>query len=113
MEYYQVQTPASTSSAKAEQPAAVQDDLEIDAAQGGRDKVRCIHLSALCDVWRYRHTAAQSTSDSCECPYPLLVSVTEFSGFPFVVTIASILVQLISGPGTHTRPPPLSLQQCD
>lgn len=84
MEYYQVQTPASTSGAKAEQPAAVQDDLEIDAAQGGRDKVRCIHLSALCDVWCYRHTAAQSTSDSCECPSPLLVSISNLQDVPLL-----------------------------
>lgn len=61
MEYYQVQTPASSSAAKVEQQAAVQDDLEIDAAQGGRDKVRCSHLTALSDVWRYRHTAARPT----------------------------------------------------
>lgn len=84
MEYYQVQTPASTSGAKAEQPAAVRDDLEIDAAQGGRDKVRCIHLSALCDVWRYRHSAGQSTSDSCECPYLLLVNVTTLQDLPLL-----------------------------
>ena len=38
-EYHHIKDSASSNGLKADQPSIAQDDLEIDAAQGGHDKV--------------------------------------------------------------------------